>query len=157
MIEPNTEKRLTTAIKLAMEEVGSRDPGAIVAHIIREPFYSKFVSSEEQLAEYIVSVGLKVVVDGAFFRNSHEHDDNSDKPPFTDDFGGLCPRCHRNDGILNVRKTHWTVCHTHKACWSIGTNLFSSWRNETEEDWDMNYKLLSTYDVVEPFCYARTA
>ncbi|MGO6798374.1 hypothetical protein ACCT24_34955 [Rhizobium ruizarguesonis] len=75
------------------------------------------------------------------------------QPPFTDDFSGLCPICHRNDGMLNVGKTHWTVCHTHNVRWSIGTNLFSGWRHETEEDWERNSKLLSTYEDVAPFFY----
>ncbi|MGO6706004.1 hypothetical protein [Rhizobium leguminosarum] len=75
------------------------------------------------------------------------------QPPFIDDYRGLCPICHRNDGMLNVGKTHWTVCHTHKVRWSIGTNLFSGWRYETEEDWERNSKLLSAYEDVAPFFY----
>ncbi|MBX5268627.1 hypothetical protein HJB99_08055 [Rhizobium sp. NLR17b] len=55
--------------------------------------------------------------------------------------------------MLNVDKTHWTVCHTHKVRWSIGSNLFSGWRNKTEEDWERNSKLLSAYEDVAPFLY----
>ena len=71
------------------------------------------------------------------------------KPRYTDYFGG-CPKCWRCDDILNVGKSHIAVCHAHKVQWSIGMNLFSSWRHETEEDWMRNADLLSGYQEVEP-------
>jgi hypothetical protein len=79
----------------------------------------------------------------------------SDNDNYPDDFLGLCPNCFRNNGFLNVHKTHWTVCHEHMVRWSIGTNLFSSWRDETSEIWWQNEQLLSTYWEVEPFFYPR--
>jgi len=48
-------------------------------------------------------------------------------------FGG-CPRCGRSDGLYNIYKQHWFVCHTHKVRWTVGSNILSSWRNETEDD-----------------------
>lgn len=45
------------------------------------------------------------------------------------------------------------VCHTHKVRWSFGSNLFSGWHKETEEDWERNSKLLSAYENVAPFLY----
>ena len=72
------------------------------------------------------------------------------------DYFGNCPECiaegHRwgNDGYLNVHKTHVFVCHRHKLSWSVGINLFSSSRRETEDVWRANAELLSDYREVEP-------
>jgi len=63
---------------------------------------------------------------------------------------GECPECGKNDGYLNVRKCHFFVCHQHKTAWSVGWNLFSSWREETEKTWEENARLLEGYRVGEP-------
>lgn len=68
----------------------------------------------------------------------------------TDYVLGGCPLCGKNDGFLNIHRRHWAVCHQHKACWSIGSNLFSRWRDENEEIWAKNEELLNPYEVVEP-------
>jgi hypothetical protein len=62
---------------------------------------------------------------------------------------GVCPECGKNDGYLNIGKHHFFVCHQHKSAWSVGWNLFSSWREETEEDWKKNEELLNEYRLVE--------
>ncbi len=64
---------------------------------------------------------------------------------------GVCPKCLSNDGYLNVGKTHWFVCHKHKARWCYGANIFSSWRHESEETWEWNAERLEEYEEVEPF------
>ncbi len=64
-------------------------------------------------------------------------------------FGG-CPVCHSNDGYLNIGMDHWIVCDEHKMCWYVGSNLFSSWREETESDWERNRARLAGYEAVEP-------
>ena len=46
----------------------------------------------------------------------------------------VCPVCHSNDGFLNAGKGHWFLCHEHRVRWFVGSNLFSSWREETEEE-----------------------
>jgi hypothetical protein len=51
-----------------------------------------------------------------------------------DGYFGLCPHCHNNDGYLNVGRGHWFVCHEHKVKWLVGSNLFSSWRYQTEDE-----------------------
>jgi hypothetical protein len=74
-----------------------------------------------------------------------------------DDFGG-CPMCGKTDGYRDVGRDHWFVCHEHKKRWSPGSNLFSSWRDETEADWTANAALLNGYDEVEPLsvgCWPR--
>ena len=63
---------------------------------------------------------------------------------------GDCPKCGRNDGFLNIYKSHWFVCKRHKMKWYAGYDLFSDWRDETEEDWKRNEKILSQYQEVRP-------
>ena len=47
---------------------------------------------------------------------------------------GVCPQCRRNDGCANVGPSHWFFCKKHRVKWCIGSNLFSSWKDETEEE-----------------------
>ena len=58
----------------------------------------------------------------------------------TDEYFGGCPECGKNDGYLNTGRTHVFMCKTHRTSWIAGSNLFSSWRNETEAEqrakWD---------------------
>lgn len=70
-------------------------------------------------------------------------------------FGG-CPHCRCVDNIWNIYKTHWAVCHRHKTKWCIGENLFSNWRDETEQDWLRNEYLLAHYRTVDPHFASRT-
>jgi len=62
---------------------------------------------------------------------------------------GDCPKCGTNDGVLNVGREHWFVCHKHKTKRHVGSNLFSFWREETEEDWEENFRVLITYKTVK--------
>jgi hypothetical protein len=63
---------------------------------------------------------------------------------------GVCPRCRKTDGYLNVHKAHWGLCDEHHTCWRLGWNLLSSWTHETEEQWHRNAEKLEGYSVVEP-------
>ena len=65
-------------------------------------------------------------------------------------YWGICPACHRNDGYLNVGRDHWFVCHAHRVKWCIGSNLFSSWRYESREEWAENRDVLKGYTEIEP-------
>ena len=68
-------------------------------------------------------------------------------------FGG-CPYCGDTSGYLNVGRGHIFVCDEHKTAWPIGSNLFSSWREENEEIWENNKNLLDReYKFVEPLPY----
>jgi hypothetical protein len=54
----------------------------------------------------------------------------------TDDYCdcfGLCPTCHKTDGFFNNGPDHHFYCETHQTRWYVGSNLFSSWREETPE------------------------
>jgi hypothetical protein len=63
---------------------------------------------------------------------------------------GDCPKCGRNDGFLNLYKSHWFICKRHRVKWYAGYDLFPGWRDETEEDWKRNEKILSQYREVRP-------
>jgi hypothetical protein len=47
---------------------------------------------------------------------------------------GLCPICHKTDGYLNAGQSHRFYCKEHKTSWLAGSNLFSDWRDQTEEE-----------------------
>ena len=72
------------------------------------------------------------------------HENTEQRGP---DFGA-CPRCGRNDGYLNVGRSHWFVCHEHKLKWWVGANLFSSWKQETPRRWHRNWERLHGYEEV---------
>lgn len=64
-------------------------------------------------------------------------------------FGG-CPECGNNDGYMNVRSNHICVCDAHKTAWRVGSNLFSDWKDESEEVWARNAQMLESYREVTP-------
>ena len=64
--------------------------------------------------------------------------------------GGVCPRCGKSDGYLNVHKSHWGICRSCGTKWWIGSGVFSSWKHETKADWGRNAELLSDLTEVEP-------
>lgn len=68
-----------------------------------------------------------------------------------DDYFGLCPHCHREPEYVNVCKENYAICSDHKVFWWIGHGIFSSWQEETEEDWQRNTELLKGCERVEPF------
>jgi hypothetical protein len=63
---------------------------------------------------------------------------------------GLCPACRAHDGYLNVGPEHVFVCDVHRTKWHIGSNLFSSWQDETEAEWDANAMRLTGYTEIVP-------
>jgi hypothetical protein len=67
-----------------------------------------------------------------------------------DVFFGTCPHCLNHDGYLNVNRVHYFKCDEHRTYWIFGDNIFSGWREETEEQWQANIALLETFREVEP-------
>lgn len=61
---------------------------------------------------------------------------------------GACPQCGQNDGYYNIHRAHWFVCHEHRVRWLRGENLFSTWRDENESDWNNNREIIGSYAVV---------
>jgi hypothetical protein len=67
-------------------------------------------------------------------------------------YWGRCPECDAQPAFVNIGRNHWFFCATHKVCWCVGSNLFSSWREETEERWQRNAEFLRGFqDVSEPW------
>src|SRR5271154_7284635 len=62
---------------------------------------------------------------------------------------GGCPLCHCNDGMIHIGPSHWVYCKTHKVNWTIGSNLFSSWRHQTEDEQRRIYHELGFADFTE--------
>ena len=71
----------------------------------------------------------------------------------TDDYFGLCPCCYRNNGYFNAGRSHWFYCDEHRTKWLAGSNIFSSWSHETEEEQRAHYdaKGFGAYERVEPY------
>lgn len=76
--------------------------------------------------------------------------------PGVEDRFGLCPDCAAAGKYadtfpyLNVHKNLFKLCEEHKVYWPMGYGLFSSWEQETEEDWTRNKAKLDTMRRVEP-------
>ena len=68
----------------------------------------------------------------------------------TGEFGG-CPECGRADGFLNDGPDHWFICDTHLTKWLIGSNLFSAWRDLSDEEAAEQRDRLREYRQVDPF------
>lgn len=75
------------------------------------------------------------------------------------DYFGVCPTCKKSDGYINIGKGHWFYCREHKVRWFVGSNLFSSWRDETEEEQHAQYAELGMGDFwdVVPLEVSRLA
>lgn len=56
------------------------------------------------------------------------------------DILGGCSDCGDVDGYVNAGRTHRAYCLAHKTSWIVGSNLFSGWQDETEDEqrakWD---------------------
>jgi hypothetical protein len=51
---------------------------------------------------------------------------------------------------MNVGRHHFAVCHPCRKKRYLGSNLFSCWKDETEEEWEKNARLLETFTDVNP-------
>lgn len=48
---------------------------------------------------------------------------------------GFCPDCHREPaGYVNIGRGHWFYCPDCRTRWLVGSNLFSTWRDETVDE-----------------------
>lgn len=66
-----------------------------------------------------------------------------------DDHFGVCPKCHRGGECRNIGRDHWFFCAEHRVKWFVGSNLFSSWRHESEADWRKNADYLADFIEVQ--------
>ena len=67
----------------------------------------------------------------------------------SDPYFGLC-ECERPASrYVNVNRNHFMLCDDCRTYWCAGSNLFSSWRDETKEEWARNAALLQTYREIK--------
>jgi len=50
--------------------------------------------------------------------------------------------------IRNVGREHFHTCEKHGVYWHLGSNLFSGWQRQTEEDWDLSREKLKEMTLV---------
>jgi hypothetical protein len=81
--------------------------------------------------------------------------DHGGTPVRRDDYFGVCPECGRHDGYVNVGPNHVFVCREHRTAWCIGSNLFSSWHDQTPEQKAENLRMLNDFKEVEPIYPSR--
>jgi hypothetical protein len=69
-----------------------------------------------------------------------------------DDYFGVCPVCRKCNGYINIGRSHWFYCKEHRVTWCAGSNLFSSWRHQTEEEQRRIYDQLGfdAFQQIEP-------
>jgi hypothetical protein len=73
-----------------------------------------------------------------------------------DFYWGVCPLCWAEGEVgepiacKSVGPDHWYYCDRHKARWYVGSNLFSYWRDMTEEEHRRNEEYLRNCIEVEP-------
>ena len=62
---------------------------------------------------------------------------------------GECPVCGGGGEYRNIYRHHFFFCDEHRLVWMTGTNVFSSWREETVEDWRAAWEHLEGYRTVD--------
>jgi hypothetical protein len=73
----------------------------------------------------------------------------NDEQKTTDSYFGGCPHCGGNDGYTNVGRCHWFFCKAHKTKWLFGSNIFSGWRWETEDEQRCRYNEIGMGEYTE--------
>jgi len=63
---------------------------------------------------------------------------------------GVCPECYAPGVCRNIGRTHIFSCDRCRLRWCGGANVFSAWREESEEKWRENAAILATYQDAEP-------
>ncbi len=64
---------------------------------------------------------------------------------------GDCPKCKKNDGHLNIGRSHWFYCKRHRVKWRAGDDIFPNWKHEDETTWKQNEELLNFFLEIEPY------
>ena len=58
---------------------------------------------------------------------------------------GSCPKCHDDDGFVNIGRSNFIVCHIHRLCWWAGENVCEGWRDESHAQWARNADIIDSY------------
>ena len=75
---------------------------------------------------------------------------DSPETPRGDKSFASCPQCGNWGYMVSVGRDYWYLCEVHKTRWLIGSNLFSGWQAQTEEEQAELMRLVVGYRVVEP-------
>lgn len=62
---------------------------------------------------------------------------------------GTCS-CGKEPKYFNYERTNWMYCSKCKEMWLLGSNIFTSWRNENKKIWKVNYEKHKKYKIIEP-------
>ena len=63
---------------------------------------------------------------------------------------GVCPKCGKTDGFVNLGQEHWFICRDHKSKWFAGLNLFEGWENQTVAQTESIAIMLGGYQEIVP-------
>lgn len=63
---------------------------------------------------------------------------------------GVCPKCGKTDGFVNLGQEHWFICRDHKSKWFVGLNLFEGWENQTVAQTESIAIMLGGYQEIIP-------
>jgi hypothetical protein len=50
-----------------------------------------------------------------------------------------CPECGQHRDFVHIGRGHWGYCPDCRCMWMFGSNLFSSWRDESEAEQRARY------------------
>ena len=63
---------------------------------------------------------------------------------------GVCPKCGKSDGVVNLGKEHWFFCRVHKTKWFSGVNQFKGCENQTVAQAGGIEIMMNSYQDVVP-------
>ena len=63
---------------------------------------------------------------------------------------GVCSKCGKTDGFVNLGKEHWFICRDHKSKWLAGINMYEGWKNQTVAQTESIELMLSSYKEIVP-------
>jgi len=63
-----------------------------------------------------------------------------------DDNMMCCVRCGVECAFRNIGREHWGFCDPCRIKWCIGENLFSGWREQSDEVFEENWEFLKDFE-----------
>lgn len=57
-----------------------------------------------------------------------------------------CVRCGESCAFRNIGRQHWFFCEICRIKWCAGENLFSGWREQTDEVFEENWTSLKDFE-----------
>ena len=99
------------------------------------------------------SYGLTEADPNDFKTTPYELVDRRNKMLEEKSYFGLCPICLEINGYINIGSDHWFYCRKHGTKWFFGSNVFSSWKDETKKEQKGKFNELNfgSYKEVKPY------